>query len=134
VRRGKQVLVFEGGQIHRFDATAIAAGVAGILRTLRVLGMGRWDEVSAPGPSQVAMSSSWIRSRHGGIADLAVGLGDHVERGAPVAVVADAFGAKPAEVRARFSGWVIGHTLNPLVGHGDPLVHLAAESMPATQG
>jgi predicted deacylase len=61
-----------------------------------------------------------------------------VAPGDPVAVVADAFGSKPAEVRARFSGWVIGRTLNPLVGHGDPLVHLAAETverpLPPTQG
>jgi len=128
VRRGKQVLVYEGGQIHRFDAGVIDVGVAGILRTLQSLEMGSWDDLPAPDPSRVAMSSSWVRSRRGGIADILVDLGEHVGQGEPVAVIADAFGSKPTEVRARFDGWVIGRTLNPLVGHGDPLVHLAADA------
>lgn len=127
--RGKTVLLYEGGQAHRFDDSAVEAGVNGILRTLRAMGM---IDVRLPRakPTRLIRRTRWVRARRGGIADIAVRLGDHVYEGEPVALISDAFGMRPTTVKASESGWVIARSLRPLVNSGDSLVHIAAESGP----
>ena len=45
----------------------------------------------------------------------------------PLAYISDAFGSKPAIVKAPAAGWVIAKTQTPLVSRGDSLVHVAAK-------
>lgn len=124
--RGKAVLLYEAGQVHRFDAHAIDVGVDGVLRTMEALGMGRWD-VPPVETAPVAISrTTWVRARRGGIVDFACQLGDRVARGEPLAEISDSFGSRSSSVTASTDGWVIARTLNPLVSQGDALVHLAA--------
>jgi uncharacterized protein len=123
-RAGRTVLLYEAGQAHRFDDSAIDTGVDGVLRVMEALGMGSWDVPKARRPVEVT-KTTWVRARRGGIADLEVHLGDRVERGDVVAVIGDALGSRPTRVKAPASGWVIAATQNPLVSPGDALVHLA---------
>jgi predicted deacylase len=127
--RGKKVLLYEAGQANRFDEEAIDAGVAGILRTLRKMGM---IDVRLPraGPTRLIRRTRWVRARRGGIADIDVKLGDFVEKGEQVASISDAFGIRPTTVRTAQAGWVIARSLRPLVNSGDSLVHIAAEGGP----
>ena len=128
-KRGATVLLYEGGEAHRFDDWAIEAGVTGVLRTLRRLGM---IEARLPRAktTRVIRRTTWVRARRGGLAELLVDLGDAVTKGQPVAAISDAFGTRPTTVKATEDGWVIARTKRPLVHSGDALVHIAAASGP----
>lgn len=127
--RGATILVYEGGQAHRFDDSAIEMGVAGVLRTLRSLGMidARLPRAK---PTRVIRRTRWVRARRGGLAEVSVSLGQAVEQGQSIAAISDAFGTRPTIVKAPEDGWVIARTLRPLVHSGDALVHIAAASGP----
>jgi uncharacterized protein len=127
--RKKRVLLYEAGQAHRFDDQAIEAGVTGVMRVLRALGM---IDARLPRnrPTRLIRRTRWVRARRGGIVDIQVGLGDHVVSGQPVASISDAFGMRPTQVRAAETGWVIARSLRPLVNSGDSLIHIAAETGP----
>ncbi|HEX6222596.1 MAG TPA: succinylglutamate desuccinylase/aspartoacylase family protein [Acidimicrobiia bacterium] len=129
VERGKTILLYEAGQAHRFDDEAVEAGVTGIMRTLRAMGMidARLPRAK---PTRLIRRTRWVRARRGGIADIEVRLGERVDKGQRVALISDAFGMRPTQVKATESGWVIALSLRPLVNSGDSLVHIAAEAGP----
>lgn len=132
--RGIPMLVFEGGQAHRFDDAAITAGVAGVLRVLTSLGLRAGPAPEAEHPTLVVRRTHWVRSRRGGLFRLNAQLGARVPAGAELGIVADAHGRTHGAVRAPFDGVVIGLNHNPLVSAGDALVHLADLSPASTGG
>ena len=123
-KAGRRVLLYEAGQVHRFDEWAIDLGVDGVLRTMQSLGMGSWD-VPRPRRPLFVEKTTWVRARRGGIAHIDVELGDRVEKGDIVATIGEALAGRSTRVKAATGGWVIAVTRNPLVSPGDALVHLA---------
>lgn len=131
-KRGTRVLVYEGGEARRFNAWAVDAGVAGILRVMETLGMlSRRQATSVDPPPRESRKTEWVRAGRSGILRLEVRTGDEVGKGARIGVITDSFGDRSLPVRARRDGMVIGLTLSPLVNRGDALVHIA-EIIPAT--
>ncbi|MDP3983508.1 MAG: succinylglutamate desuccinylase/aspartoacylase family protein [Acidimicrobiia bacterium] len=124
--RGITMLLYESGQANRFDESAIDAGVTGIMRSLRSLGMID-ARLPRPAPTKVIRRTRWVRARRGGLVRVVPMLADRVEKGEAIAEISDAFGYRPTAVRATETGWVIGRSLNPQVNPGDALVHIAAE-------
>ncbi len=124
--RGTRVLVFEGGEARRFDRSVIEAGVSGILRVLRELGMRAGGPAPRETPSLESRSTSWIRAGRGGLLRLEVEPGDRVEKGRRVGVIRDAFGDKSLQIRTNRAGVVVGLTRSPTVNRGDALIHLAS--------
>jgi predicted deacylase len=124
--QGKPILVYEAGQVQRFDENAIATGVDGIFRLMESLGMGSWDAPPVPAPPIEIGHTSWVRARRGGIAELECEMGELIDKGTTIATISDSFGAKRSKVTAPMGGWVIAQTQNPLVSQGDALVHVAA--------
>lgn len=124
--RGIKVLLVEAGQAHRFDEAAIETGVNGVMRTLRSLGM---IEARLPRGhrTEIIRKTRWVRARRGGLVTVFPKLGQHVEAGEVVAEISDAFGYRPASVRAAVTGWVIGKSQNPQVNPGDALVNIGID-------
>jgi predicted deacylase len=124
--RGKKVLLYEAGEIMRFETEAVETGLAGVLRVLTAAGVGSWEDV-APSTFPVEVrKTSWVRATRSGIADLSeVELGMKVEEGDRLGSIGDALGGRPTMFKASASGFVIAKTLNPLVSVGEALVHLA---------
>ncbi len=125
LRKGKRVLLFEGGEPRRFSAEAVDAGVAGTLRILAAL-----DMIDDPPPRPAvapreSRKTVWVRASRGGIFRLQASLGDEVRKGDVLGVVSDPAAGPGAPVPARTDGVILGHTVNPLVHQGDALVHLA---------
>lgn len=123
-RRGIRVLLYEAGQIHRFDEPAIATGVDGILRVLEALEMGSWETSGVRRPVEIR-SSRWVRARRAGLMTLETALGERVEKGRRLGSISDALGSRPTTVSATVAGHVIAINQNPLVSQGDALVHIA---------
>ncbi|MGH9185098.1 MAG: succinylglutamate desuccinylase/aspartoacylase family protein [Acidimicrobiales bacterium] len=132
---GIPLLVYEGGEAHRFNENAIRAGVDGTLRVLIELGMVSANgQPPPPTPTVIVHHTRWERARRGGIARIDVYPGQRVEQGDELGVVGDALGQSATPVRATISGIVLGYTRNPLVNRGDALVHIADLSPSARGG
>lgn len=124
--RGAKVLVYEGGEAHRFNSEAIEAGAAGVLRVMRALGMRRTAPEAPSAPALRSRSTAWVRAGRSGLVRVLVAPGQVVEKGQRIGVIKDAFGDRVLQVKASRAGMVIGLTRQPNVNRGDALVHIAS--------
>ena len=123
---GIPVLLYEAGEALRFDEVAIRAGVKGITRVMRHLGMlPRSKSRKATAAPKVAMSSQWVRAPQSGVLRMVAPLGAHVNKGDIIGRVADPFGEQEEEIHATVSGIIIGKTNLPLVYEGEAVFHVA---------
>ena len=127
-RQDLPVLLFEGGQAHRFENDIIETGIAGALRVLASLGMIEPGSTASSG-TQFYGSSTWVRARKAGLLRTETRPGDRVEKGSILGRVVEVGGVKPSIAKAPHAGTVIGLSQNPIVTQGDALFHVA---MPET--
>lgn len=123
---GIPVILYEAGEALRFDETYIRAGVKGVLnvmRTIEILPRSRSKKI--PPEPIVSDSTSWLRAPESGILRAFVPLGEKVESGQVIAVVADPLGEAETPIVAKTDGVVIGRTNLPLVYEGDATFHIA---------
>ncbi len=128
LERGIPMLLYEGGQAMRFDEIPIRAGLRGVVRVMRHLGMlqaakRRGKSVVIP---IVSEHSTWARAGSSGIFLHRTGLGKIVRKGSPLGVVTDPFGEHETPSLAPLDGIVIGRLESPLVHTGDAVCHVAA--------
>ncbi len=123
--RGIGVVLFEGGEAHRFDERAIEEGVDGALRVLGHLEM--IDDVPRPPHRDTVMArkSRWVRASRSGFCQLEVDLGTRVDKGEVMAYIADGSSSKRIAVRAPAGGVVIGALQTAMVHRGDAIANLA---------
>lgn len=125
------VLVYEAGEALRFDEVAIRAGVKGITRVMRHLGMLSANKARPPLKEPlIASTSRWVRAPQSGIMRTIVPLGAHVHVGQTIGWVADPFGEREEEIQSPVPGIVIGRNNLPLVHEGEALYHIAIFSEP----
>ncbi len=124
--QGRTVLLYEAGEALRFEEESIAAGVRGVWRVMTALGMHRRKPADHTPKTRVVRKSAWIRARRTGVLRLTARLGQAVEAGETLGVIADAFGSGATTVRAPSDGVVIGAMKLPLVHQGDAIVHVGA--------
>lgn len=120
------MLLYEAGEILRFDEMAIRTGINGILSVMRAIDM--LPKTSGKGAATqplVARSNTWIRAPISGILRTNVPLGGQISQGAKIGEIADPFGEDEANVLSPVSGIVIGRINIPLVHQGDALFHMA---------
>jgi len=122
---GIPILLFEGGESLYFSPTAIRIGVRGVLNVMRSIGMLAPSRKKKPLEPVVAYRTSWVRAGMSGIFERRVALGSLVIKGGLLGTLSDPLGDEADEVRAPFTGVVIGQTNLPLAHEGDALVNLA---------
>lgn len=128
---GVPLLVYEGGEANRFDEWAIRAGVRGVMRILRALGMLPARATKKPLPEPLhSRSTRWVRAPESGVFRPGCALGSWAEEGDLLGRIADPLGYREVEVRAPFPGVVVGRSNNPLVHEGDALYNLARLDSP----
>ena len=122
-KKGKHILVYEGGEAARFDQMAIQEGVNGALRLMQHLGM----RESGPEPSvesKIINHSSWVRARKSGIFLTEVKSGAYVKKNQLVGYIAEPYGAFKQPIKSPATGYIIGMNNNPIVHQGDALMHI----------
>jgi len=122
---GKPFLLYEAGEVLRFDEFSIRLGVAGILSVMRVLGMLRGRPYKSRFQPFVAYSSTWIRAPQSGVLRVDCSLGSLVSKGDRLGRISDPMGEGEKEVTAPTEGVIISVLRLPLVNKGDAVFHLA---------
>lgn len=131
---GIKILLYEAGQALRYDEFSIRAGVKGIINTMRHMGMlnkSRSKKTVAITPF-IARASGWVRAPESGFITHSAQLGDHVEKGDVLAVIADSFGTFQANIISPAEGVVIGKQNIPLTQEGEAIYHIAYFKAPDT--
>jgi len=124
---GVDVLLFEAGEGMRFDEMSVRAGVAGILRVLKDIKMLPKAGIAKPkADSMLCADSNWLRAPAGGLLRMFKAEGDVVDENDIVAAISDPFGESEVEVKARYSGIIVGRAVMPIAHEGDALFHIAA--------
>jgi predicted deacylase len=125
-RKGKNIIVYEGGESLRFDQQAIEIGVAGTLRLMKHLNMIDWaPEVQEE--NKVIWNTSWIRAKNAGLFQSSVHCGQLVHKGEWVGTITDPFGEFKEQVIATETAYVIGLNNIPVINAGDALMHLGMD-------
>ena len=126
------VLLYEAGEALRFNELAIRAGVKGVTRVMRYLGMMPASRKRATKSAEplIANNTLWVRAPQSGILRALVGLGSQVTKKEVIGWVSDPLGKDMLPVRATASGILIGRTNLPLVNEGEALFHIAIFTEP----
>lgn len=126
-RKGKKIIVYEGGESLRFDAQAIEEGVAGTLRLMKYLNM--IDDAPEPKEeNKIIWNTSWIRAKHAGLFQPNIQCGQLVHRGEWVGTITDPFGEFREEIKASQTGYVVTLNNGPVINAGDALIHLGMDN------
>jgi len=127
-RKGKNIIVYEGGESLRFDQHAIEEGIAGTLRLMKHLNMIDWaPEVKEA--NKVIWSTSWVRAKNAGLFQSNVHCGQLVHKDEWIGTITDPFGEFKEQVVATETGYVIGLNNIPVVNAGDALMHLGMDNV-----
>lgn len=127
-KKGKNIIVYEGGESVRFDQYAIEQGINGTLRLMKHLGM----IDSAPKPNEenrVIWSSSWVRARTAGLFQPSINCGDMIRKDQLIGTITDPFGEFKESVKSPSLGYVVGLNNNPVVNAGDALLHIGIDNV-----
>lgn len=127
-RKGKNIIVYEGGESLRFDNRAIDEGVDGTLRLMKHLGMIEWaPEVKEE--NRIIWTTSWIRAKHAGLFQPTVAPGQLVHKGEWVGTITDPFGEFKEQVKSTETAYIIGMNNSPVINAGDALMHLGMDNL-----
>lgn len=125
-KRNIPVLLYEGGEAMRLDSFSVRAGVLGIFRVLKFLGMLKVRSIRLPKiKPALSRSSFWIRAPEGGLFIPKCLGGDYVHPEEALGIVSSPFGDSKAIVTTQDGGVLIGHSKLPVVNKGDALFHIA---------
>ena len=123
---GIKMMLYEAGQALRYDEFSIRAGLRGIISTMRHLGMlNKRKHTGHDIERFIARESGWIRAPESGFITHRAQLGDFVEKGDKLAVIADPFGDIQAEIISPAEGVIIGKQNIPLAQEGEAVYHIA---------
>lgn len=124
-KKGKSILVFEGGESSRFDYLSINEGMNGCLRLMKHLKM---LDLDLPGnPTVFLERSTWVRARTSGLFHSSKTNGAHIRRGEIIGMICDPYGEHQEKLVAPTDGYIVGINNQPVVNQGDALVHIGVE-------
>ncbi len=127
-KSGLKVLLFEGGKSLDFNNQVTEAGLNGIMRIMKHLGM--WDPSVGKVPkirkkSTVIHNSTWLRAKHSGLFRSFIDGGKYVKKGDLLGSISDPFGEFEYYIKSNLNGHIIGLNQTPVITKGDALYHLA---------
>ena len=124
---GIPTITVEMGEAHRFQREFIDQALAGVHSTFAAYGIepnaarvtpewrtvvDGWDE------------KTWVRADAGGIVEMCVDHGEVVREGELVCRISNPFKTEAVEMRAPFTGLLVGTLENPVVSPGNPICHV----------
>ena len=123
---GTPTITVELGEAHRFQRVLIDKALEGVESVFDEYGLREDSSVRWPGWRTVIESGekTWLRADVGGLVEMHFSRGDLVEAGEPICTITNPFKTDTTEVRAPFTGLIVGVLENPVVFPGNPLCHV----------
>lgn len=121
-KKGKPILVFEGGESLRFDYLAINEGVNGCLRLMNELGM--IDSIVPPNPAVKIIKDTWVRAKISGLFHCNKANGAYIVKDEVIGVLCNPYGETEEKIMSPVSGYIVGVNNQPVVNVGDALIHI----------
>jgi predicted deacylase len=124
-KKGKSILVFEGGESSRFDYLSINEGMNGCLRLMKHLKM---VDIDIPNNPTVFLSkSTWVRAKSSGLFHTSKTNGAHIRKGELIGKICDPYGEHNENLISPADGYIVGINNQPVVNVGDALMHIGIE-------
>lgn len=121
-----KMIVFESGEVNRFDLVSIKVAVDGIFHVLQEMKMTTHKHKIKKITPEVFHSMKWVRASKSGLFHSFYQLGTKIKKKQEIGEICNIFGDPILEVKAPCDGMVVGLTTNPKVYQGDAIVHLAS--------
>lgn len=129
-RRGVPILLFEAGQVNRFEQDVAQIGLEGIwniLVTMQMVKKRPSGILKTPFSKKYYARSHWIRAESGGLFTAMKKPGDKVKEGDELGEVVSLLGKRKSPVLADKSGRILGFNLHPQVVPGRALFHVCTD-------
>ncbi|NJN41681.1 MAG: succinylglutamate desuccinylase/aspartoacylase family protein [Flammeovirgaceae bacterium] len=126
-KKGKNIIVYEGGESIRIDNFAVEQGIEGTLRLMHHLKMIDWSP-EAKEENRIIWSSSWIRAKSAGIFQTNVKCGELIQKHQWIGTMTDPFGEFKESIKSPITGYLIGLNNNPVVHAGDAIMHIGIDN------
>lgn len=126
-KRGKKILLFEGGKTNSIDETIVFEGMEGVKRMLEHLQMRSFKAEKSEREPIFIKDSRWIRAMNSGVLVVLIENGVLVEKGDVLGVITDPFGKIERKIKASLDGYVFCVNEAPVVNKGDAIFHIGAE-------
>lgn len=126
---GVPTITLEMGEAHRFERDLIDHALDGVRSVFAEYGLLRRETVHWPGWRTVITDEDekrWLRADVGGIVEMAHERGNLVHADELICTITNPFKTEVTEVRAPFTGLLVGVLANPVVYPGNPLCHFVA--------
>ncbi len=121
-KKGKPILVYEGGESLRFDYHVINEGINGCLRLMKSYNM---IDHEAPGnPYVKIVKSTWVRAKTSGLFHFNKTNGSFVDKNELIGVICNPYGEIEIKINSPVSGYIVGVNNQPVVNEGDALIHI----------
>jgi uncharacterized protein len=124
-KKGKSILVFEGGESSRFDYLSINEGMNGCLRLMKHLNMINLDIPN--NPTVFLNKTSWVRAKTSGLFHTSKTNGAHISKGEIIGMICDPYGEYQEKLIASHAGYIVGINNQPVINQGDALMHIGVE-------
>lgn len=121
-KKGKRIIVFEGGESLNFDEFSIREGIKGTIRLMNHLGMN--SRKMRKNENIVISNSTWLRSPKSGLFRSYINYGDKISLHQELGSVSDPFGHEERKIKSKSDGYIIGLRSNPIVSRGDALFNI----------
>lgn len=122
---GVPTILFEAGETGRFSKRISQEGLKGVLEVLSEIGMWPSSKSKRPPFQVIVKASEWMRAEKGGILDLEVKPGDLIYAGDRIGSILNPFGKTVTQIRAPWTGIIIGITTQPITVPGTGIAHVA---------
>jgi uncharacterized protein len=123
-KKGKKILLFEGGKSDSIEEEIIQEGIDGVKRILQHLEMNDFKELKNDRLPVVIDDHRWMRAPNSGMFQSIVENGAEVKKGEVIGLVTDPFGKIEKKVRATHSGFIFCVNESPVVNKGDAIYHI----------
>lgn len=128
-KKGKKILLFEGGKSLSSSKEVAKEGVHGTMRVLHHLGMlhSNFDYPEPNYDSLLVEKSFWMRAKYSGLLHIKIPIGKHVEKNEILASITDPYGKMRHVVKASNDGYVINVNESAIVYKGDAIFRITKE-------
>ena len=124
-KKGKLMLLFEGGKSNSIEENVVADGVIGVRRVLNHYGIRAFKfDVPAGQNTHMLIDSKWMRASMSGLFRSLVVNGSKVEKGEVIGLLTDPYGKLEKKVKSSMNGYVICVNEAPIVYKGDAIFHI----------